>query len=792
MKKRIVKYCCLVNCLLVLACSSYAQRTADVITQQLDTYRSQNLQEKLFVHTDKVFYMAGEILWYKIYATDAFLQQPLDLSKVTYVELLNLDHKPILQAKIAMNNAAGNGSFQLPYSINSGNYTLRAYTNWMKNAGPDFFFEKNITVVNTLKKTILPVALPNNYDIQFFPEGGNLVAGITSKVAFRIVDANGKSQEAKGIVLNQRNDTVARFHTTHSGMGHFDFKPYEGDQYKAMITLQQGNTIAQSLPAAFAKGTVMQLKEQGKELLTVHIESTNPGPVTLLIHTRQLLKKIITQDLTNGETDIIIDKKEPGEGVSHFTLFTENKQPVCERLYFKKPEALSVNVQADAQQYGQRHPVSLTINTRNTAQQPLPGDLSASVFLLDSLQAPESADILSYLWLQSDLKGNIESPAYYFTNAPGVEEAADDLMLVQGWRRFTWQNILQPQKNPMQFLPETEGHIIQGRLVDKRNEQPVPNILTFLSVPRDKSLFNNATSSADGSVRFNIKNFYGGNEIVIQTGNASDSMYRLDITTPFSEKYTETRSTPLVLYQNQAGLLLSHSMEVQVGNTYAGDKQRRFLFPHAIDTTPFYGASAKQYYLDDYTRFITMEEVLREFVSEIRVRKNSTQFSFRLENKAFNNFFETSPLVLIDGVPVSNVNKVMEFDPLKVRKIDVVPQRFYQHQMVHDGIIQFHTYQGDLAGYQLDPNALIVEYEGLQLQREFYSPVYETAAQQQSRLPDPRNVLYWSPDVRTDKTGNKTISFYTADTPGRYLVFVQGIAANGLAGSATTVITVNP
>ena len=182
---------------------------------------------------------------------------------------------------------------------------------------------------------------------------------------------------------------------------------------------------------------------------------------------------------------------------------------------------------------------------------------------------------------------------------------------------------------------------------------------------------------------------------------------------------------------------------------------------------------------------------MREYIADVRVRKtNNNIFSLHINDRDYNNLFETEPLVLMDGVPVFNVNKIMEFDPLKIKKIEVVARKFYQNSQLYDGIIQYHSYQGDLAGYQLDAHALVVEYPGLQLQREFYSPVYETAAQLKSRLPDFRNVLYWSPDIHTDEQGKKQCSFYTGDIPGKYLVVIQGMGARGRAGSSMAVFTV--
>jgi hypothetical protein len=782
--------------LLAMFCSlvSPAQKAVDAITQPFDAFRSQNLQEKLFVHTDKGFYMAGEIIWFKVYAVDAVFNKPLDLSKISYVELLTKEHKPVLQAKIAMNaEATGNGSFQLPYSVNSGTYILRAYTSWMKNAGADYYFEKDISIVNGLKKPDWPVKETAFYDVQFFPEGGNLVKGIQSRIAFRIVDAQGKSVGCKGAVINQRNDTVARFSTLRFGMGHFDLTPDAGEQYQAVIKTNDGTVINRPLPVVNTSGTVMRLTDMGNDKLSLSIQSSQKAAaVSLLVHTRQLQKVALTRELFNGKTEIEIDKKELGEGISHFTVFNSANQPVCERLFFKRPETLSLAVRTDAQNYGKRKKVTIDLSAGDAKQLPAQGNLSMAVYMLDPLQSFESSDILSYFWLQSDLRGNIESPAYYFSEpAAEVSEAADNLMLTQGWRRFTWGNVFDKQNHEPEYLPETEGHIITGKLIDKRNGQPAANVMAYISVPAEKSLFSTATSTKNGMVRFNLKNFYGGNDIVVQPVNIADSMYRIDIANPFSEKYTSGLPGNFTVTEKDSALLLTHNLQAQVSNAYYADKQQNFLYPKNIDTMPFYGVPDHRYYLDDYTRFITMEEVMREYVADVRVRKNNDHFSYRVNNTSFNTLFETPPLVLIDGVPVFDVDKIISFDPLKIKRIDVMSQKVYQHNITHDGVINYSTYQGDLAGYTLDANALIVEYEGLQLQREFFSPVYETAEALNSRLPDFRNLLYWSPEIHTGKDGKKQVSFYTADIPGSYGVVIQGITANGLAGSKTAIFTVN-
>src|SRR5215217_8013645 len=125
--------------------------TLTILKKNFQTYNSKFLQEKMYVHTDKQLYMAGEILWFKTYLVDALSNKPLALSKVAYVEVLDKDNKPVAQAKIALNNGGGDGSFHFPLTLSSGNYKLRAYTNWMKNFDARLFFEKVITIINPFK-----------------------------------------------------------------------------------------------------------------------------------------------------------------------------------------------------------------------------------------------------------------------------------------------------------------------------------------------------------------------------------------------------------------------------------------------------------------------------------------------------------------------------------------------------------------------------------------------------------------------------------------------------------------
>jgi len=776
-----IKITLLTTILSLFFLSSKAQVIQEV-QNSFNLYKQNALQEKIYVHTDKNVYLPGEILWFKVYCVDGNDHKPLNLSKVVYVEILDNSQNPVVQAKVLMKNGLGNGSIYIPVSVNTGNCKLRAYTSWMKNFSPDFYFEKQISLINPLKspEAIVAATAPA-YDIQFFPEGGSLVSGIKSKVAFKAIGQNGKGINIEGIVTDQHNDTVAHFKSFKFGMGSFSFIPTPNNTYKAIIKTDDNSPITKNLPDINTQGYVMAMADNSSGQLDVTVKSTDnsSGNIYLFVHTRQTVKAAETAIITNGVAHFLINKSALGEGISHFTVFNNAKQPVCERLWFKRPaQQLFVDAGTDQQQYGVRKKVNVSVLAKDQSGNPLNADLSMSVYRIDSLQKVDQSDIFSYLWLSSDLKGQIESPGYYFKNANAEsDEALDNLLLTQGWRKFQWNKVLENKPAEFTFLPEYSGHMVNAKIVSTESGAPAKNIITYLGIPGKRVQLYTSQSDSTGHLLYATKDFYGPNELIAQTNQLIDSTYRIDILSPFSEQFTKTPLARFEFNAGMAGALQEHSLGIQVLNIYSGNMIKRYHDP-SVDSSAFYGKPFKTYKLDDYTRFTTMEEDLREYVSEDNIVNTRGNFHIKVLNDR--GFLDSDPLVLLDGVPVFNINKVFTVDPLKVKKLEVVPFRYYYGPAVEEGIFSFTTYKGDLGGVELDPHAVVIDYEGLQLSREFYSPVYDTETQATSRIPDFRNLLYWSPSVAEHGKGD--VSFYTSDQPGKYVGVVQGLTPKGDAG----------
>ena len=779
----------LLNCSLL-----YAQdHQGDSLVSEFKHFQTNTLQEKLFVHTDKSFYLAGETVWFKVYALDASWHKPSAISSISYIEILNKEGKPVLQSKIALVKGSGNGSLVLPGFLNSGYYIFRAYTSWMKNFPPDFYFEQTISIVNTLKTTTVNSEPKLPATIQFFPEGGNSITGLPGKIAFKATDGYGRGLDCEGFIVDQQNDTITHFQSLHNGMGNFQLRPEKNTTYYAILRLID-SIIKQKLPDPENRGFVLSVTGIEEDKLSINVRASadyNNTPVYLFIQTRQVAKSIQSNLIKNGESNFLVARKDLAEGISSITLFNQKRQPVCERLIFKRPrEKLIILAKTDQAVYDSRKPVNIDLTTVSTANLAVESNCSISVLMIDSLQPFPEQSIESWLYLSSDLKGKIESPEYYFTNTDKTsDEALDNLLLTQGWRRFKWNEVLENKKPYFEFLPEIEGPVVNGKIINKQTGLPVANTVALLSVPGADYAFSSATSDAQGIIQFGFRDIYNNNTIALQPALMKDSNYRIDIVSSWSDKINFSPLPVLSLPRVYENLLRTRSIGNQVENTYVTEKKKRYEISNS-DTTSFYGRPDKIYILQDYTSFQTMEEVIREYVEDVRLRRDGERFTFKVRNRLFGTYFEENPLILLDGIPIGEASKIIALDPLKIKKIEVVTHKYYIGSSVFEGIVNVKSYNGELGATQIDPNALVVEYDGLQQQRVFYSPVYASRDEQENHIPDFRNVLYWAPRISTDAGGKSQLSFYTSDLKGKFAIVIQGISAEGLPGNSITLFEV--
>ncbi|MBO9658688.1 MAG: hypothetical protein J7527_07660, partial [Chitinophagaceae bacterium] len=369
---------------------------------------------------------------------------------------------------------------------------------------------------------------------------------------------------------------------------------------------------------------------------------------------------------------------------------------------------------------------------------------------------------------------------YFSDEAKTNPQYRENLLLVHGWRYFNTDQ--QTAKPVMETVPEIKGHVISARVIDTWTNAPKAGVLCALSVPSSPFGFYTATSDRNGIARFIVENYYGAGSIVIKPHERSASgSFKFEIIDPFVNTYAADSLAPGWAISDTDSLSLTErSIAMQTGNTFQHEQLNDFQIPFRKDTLPFYGKPEFSYRLDNYTRFSTIEEVLREYVSSVMVSMKDSKLRLSIFDEKNKNFYNDGMLVLLDGVALNDVNQIFNYDPYKVKKIDIVPRRYLFGSSNYFGVVSFETYKGQFDAVELDPTSVLVDYEGLQLKRSFYSPAYTPEDKGDPRIPDYRTTLLWQPHVELKSNGiSRIIDSYSSDFPGVYEIVINGVNSAG-------------
>jgi len=493
--------------------SSFAQDSTFLTHAQqslTDHFKNEPI-EKVYLHLDKPSYRSGDTIWFKAYTVVGEKHQLSVWSGVLYCELIDPHDSVLSKHVLKLVSGISAGDFTLPRNLKSGNYHIRAYTNWMRNSGAEYFYNQVIHIGGI--QTMVPMAtLPakGNPDIQFFPEGGELINGVRSRVAIKCVKNNGLGQDAKGIISDNNGNEVARFETQHLGMGVFAIIPETGKTYKAAITLPDSSKLIVDLPKAKDDGFTLAVNNSSADSVYIKIaasghlfQSKQNSSFYVIGQSAGKVYFMAENKLVTPVFAARVDKKRFPSGIVQFTLFSAAGEPLNERVIFVgNDDSLHIKVTSPDLKYSPRQKVNIQMKAAGNAGQIAQGSFSVSVYN-ESLINPEENDegtILNNLLLTSDVKGYIEQPNYYFVNTDDKKRSdLDILMLTQGYRRFQWDRVLKNDNGPLIYQPE-QSLQISGALKTPSGKT-VPNGKITL-VATSQNLLIDTVTDANGNFKF--------------------------------------------------------------------------------------------------------------------------------------------------------------------------------------------------------------------------------------------------------------------------------------------------
>lgn len=760
----------------------------------LNTLANNFPQERMYLHFDKEIYNPGETIWFKAYLFSGIFPSPY--SKTIYAELVDRNGKILERKQAPVFSGGAAAAFDIPADIRENVLYVRAYTAWMLNFDSSFLYSKEIPLIN-VENSNTPSSVKEAWYLEFFPEGGDLVEQVESRVAFKARDARGLPFDISGVIKTNKGETITDFKSIHNGMGTFKINPEASETYIAEWTDPKGKKIKTLLPKALKSGIVLEVVPAAGSLnFKISRPENSKGESFYVV--AQLQHLLLYRAKANLEQSASITGNIPitdlPAGIIQVTVFTEKQQPLAERVVFVRPTdyyfITDLNLPLKATNKRGRNVIQIDVSdTLNT-------NLSISVTDADLNPPVKGAeDIYSGIFLSSDLKGYIHNPGYYFSSdVDSVQKHLDLVMLTHGWRRFKWEDVLANKWPEIKFLPEeyiTLSGTVSGmaRQVIARQE-----INGIFDVEGKQELLNIAL---DSTGKFDIPGmiFYDTARLYYQFNNDKDRI--LTSSAIFSFQNSMVNQPPA--YMDSTVLNKNSVIEDDVieRNKIIAERMQELFAEKKVQelesVTVSARAKSKETLLDEeYTSGLFKSGNARIFAVEddvlamgsmtvlnyLQGRVPGLQILVAGGGQANMSWRGGVPALYLNEMQ-SDVQIVQSIPMSDVALIKVFPPPFFGGgSSGSGGAIAVYTkkgkeVQGDFKGLDF---AKIPGYSPV---KQFYSPDYSTYDIEHSQ-PDLRSTLYWNPFIVTDKNNKRIIlNFYNNDVTKRFRIVIEGISEDG-------------
>lgn len=451
---------------IIFCCFSFSVFSQESLKIEDEYYAYFKLpREGLYLHLNKTTYFQGEEIWFKGYAYDQRNQLASKATTNINVGIYDAKGNQVKKALFAAENGLMHGNIAVDSTFNAGTYYLKAETTWMKNFKEDNAFIQKFEIKTNEEITENNIAEEKQYDFQFLPEGGHILAETTNNIGFKIIDNNGKGIAVSGIVYDQEKKQVASFESNTKGMGKFILQPKKEGNYTAEITLENGAIITQKLPVIKAQGISLMMQNSLPDKVILDF-STNEETLAnypnktykILIHQSGKLK-IAALQFSNTKKAVSIERKGLFKGVNTITVFDDQKQPILERLFFNDYGIKNTNINVVKLNTIQD---SIVVSVKELNLQKN-ANVSISILPETTQAYNPQHNIISNFYLKPHLRGFIENPQYYFHKMNRKKKyELDVLLLTQGWSRYDWNDIF--GKKPTATHRFENGIGISGRV----------------------------------------------------------------------------------------------------------------------------------------------------------------------------------------------------------------------------------------------------------------------------------------------------------------------------------------
>ena len=685
----------------------------------------------------------------------------------------------------------------------------------IKNPGKNLqvLIQSNDKVLSRPVKLTVPIVVDGPIALQFFPEGGELISNISNRIAFKALSNTGEPKDIKGVLFKDglAVDTIKSFY---QGMGSFELAP-DGSDYRVRIIEPTLSDSIYAIPKAIESGIALKVYQTDSSKTVIHFNPhKNSNKAGYHINVRQRGQLVLESgNPISGEQHFYLPTDKLWPGIAVLTILDTDNVPIVERLIFvKRDHNLKVSVETNKLQYDAREKVETLITVRDQEGNPVQGNFSFSVIDLDRSQSPLGTQphLISEILLNSELRGEVPTPSFYFTDHPKAEEALDLVLLTNGWRRYLPSVIADPEAISGSLLKTNRKRKKLSdreiQLVALKNSHLESFYVDTSGVFRISSTYlkNHGDSFLIFSNKLNKKDKFSIVKDEQDRQSKVDALYTTLLEQPFpasQHHLIHTRLHKLKPDRFQNTLLLNSVTVEGQGNSEDGDcvlKDYHFEDPWSTKLADELDMSE--------THIISLIRQVNPNIRRPKLHRTLFRDAVFIEHHAVRGDIPTrlhincQPVPVVE--PVATLLQLVEGDykfTSTINRIDLSNLESISvntEYIPHPGfppdfkdwvfpIININTIN-DVVIYKPIFNTKIYHASFKNYTKEFYAPVYETEKQKKDPVPDLRTTIFWQANVFTDENGQARISFYNADRSNQIGITVEGVDAYSRMGYAQT------
>jgi hypothetical protein len=775
----------------LMAMSTIARSQA--LDSTLAHYNRNYQPEKVWLHYDKDVYQAGETIWFKAYLMDGLF--PAEQTKTIYIDWVGDNGEVLAHTVSPVVEGSSNGQLDIPESYTGNFIHVKSYTKWMLNFDSSFIYSKDIRILNknipSKTNSITPLTT-----LTFFPEGGDVITGITNRVAFLAADQWGLPVSIRGVIEDNKGTVVDSISTIHDGMGSFMFTPAAGTVYTAKWKDAKGVTHTSALPPVKTTGASLQVVISEKKRI-VNVQSNATEDRFKMLHLLGTMnsglafKTEVNLSATKSARKVIPTDNLPS-GILTITLFDADWNAIAERISFIDNGDYSFATSLEVTHWG------LNKRAQNDILLKVPAGLQGanlSVSITDAgIEADSSSSIITHFLLTGDLKGYVHNPAYYFSSkADSVINNLDLVMLTHGWRRFKWEDITKGKLPVIQQPRDTSYLSLSGKVygVTKNQLSGKESIFLFLTQKDSATQTVLTPINRDGTFKDpdyiffdTLKVYYQLKSKLFSSAEAKFMTDRLSTPNYIAAsknfmKFTPTYDTSGFYRHTLLAAELLRLQRMQKGklmeNITVTAKSKPLLKQMDEKYTKglFSGGDGYQFDLANDPMALGQMNVfnyLQGKVAGLQINSTGSTPTLSWRGGSPQLYLDEMPIdaEFLNTIPVSDIAFVKVFRP-----------PFMGGFNGSGGAIAVYTRKGDDIRSRpggLNTNTII----GYTTIREFYSPNY-SRFDKRNEQPDVRTTLYWNPLLLVNANSTSVhLQFYNNDVSKAFRVVIEGISKEGL------------